>query len=110
MTSVTFIDALKSMDTKSILAALGDMNIGDLIHNPWFLGTMGVLALIALLCKWRALLALIVGLTGLSWLISYTVRGGAELQGLSNTNLFVFAAGGIVIIFVVIYLLFIRHD
>jgi len=110
MNAVSFLDVLKSMETKRILQYLGDMNIGDLIHNPWFLGTMGALALMALFCKWRALLAIILGVTGLSWLISYTVQQGTDLQGLSNTNLYVFVAAGVAIIFVVIYLLFIRHD
>lgn len=106
----TFLDALKNLQTDRILQYLGERNLGEMIHNPWFLGTMGTLAVIALLCKWRVLLALILGLTGLTWLISYTVQQGTELKSAGNANLLVFAIGGVLIIFVMIYLLFIRHD
>lgn len=105
-----FLEALKSLETGRIIQYLGEFQIGDLIHNPWFLGSMGTLAVIALICKWRMLLATILGLTGLAWLISYTVQQGTELESAGNLNLLIFAGGGVAIMFVMIYLLFIRHD
>lgn len=110
MNFAAFLDALKNLETDRVARYLGELNLGELIHNPWFLGTMGALAVLALLCKWRALLATVLGVTGLAWLISYTVQQGTELKSAGNLNLLIFAGGGALIIFVMIYLLFIRHD
>lgn len=105
-----FLSAVKNLETDRMLQYLAERNIGELIHNPWFLGTMAALAVVALLCKWRVLLATILGVTGLAWLVSYTVQQGTELESVGNTNLLVFAGGGALIVFVMIYLLFIHHD
>ena len=105
-----FLDALQNFETGKMARYLGELNLDELIHNPWFLGGMGALALIALFCKWRALLALILGVTGFAWLISYTVGQGTEFNELGSHNLFVFIGGSVLVIFVMIYLLFIRNE
>lgn len=110
MTFADFIQGLKNFDNERILAYLGQFDVGELIHNPWFLVTMGALALISLFMRWRALLATVLGTTGLAWLVSYTIEQGTEVTELSSKNLLIFAGGGICLLFVVIYLLFLKHD
>jgi len=111
MTFQDFLDALSRFDTDGMLAYLGQYDIGAVINNPWYLGIMGVLAVVCLIFKWRLLLATIVGITGLAWLISYTVQRGAEIEGnLQSQNLLVFVGGGVVVIGLMIYLLFIKGD
>jgi len=102
---------LKELDNDHIIEFLGEMQIAEYIHNPWFLGVMGGLAICCLVFKWRVLLATIVGLTGLAWLISYTVEQGTEMrEGLHSNSLIFFVAGGVFIIAVMIYLVFIKEE
>lgn len=105
-----FLDALQHLETGRMARYLGELNLGDLSHNPWFLGAMGTLAVIALLCKWRTLLALIVGLTGLTWLINATVAQGTGVEELGSQNFIIFFGGAVLIVLVMIYLVFIRPE
>ena len=107
----SFLDSLKNLQTEKVVAMLQDLQVGQLIHNPWFLGTMGGLALLALIMKWRILLVTILSLTGFTWLLSYTLARGTSLEGgLQNQTLLVFVGGGAVLICIVIYLLFIKSE
>jgi hypothetical protein len=101
---------LKNFDTARTWQALQDLNVGELIHNPWFLGSIGVLALVSLIMRWRLLLVVLVSVTAFTWLLSYVHQRGTELDGLANDTLLIFAGGGVFIIFFFIYLLFIRGD
>jgi hypothetical protein len=100
----------KNFETGRIIQFLKDLDVGQLVHNPWLLGGVGLLAMVALFMRWRLLLTTLVGVTGFVWLTAYTVERGTTLDGLGNQNLLVFVGGGIVVIFVVIYLLFIKTD
>ena len=109
------VDALlsqfKGLDNESIIAFLGEMEIAMYIHNPWFLGIMGVLAVCCLIFKWRILLATIVGVTGLAWLVSYTVAQGTEVsEGIKSNSLIFFVGGGVAIIVLMVYLIFIKEE
>lgn len=105
------LNQLKELDNEHIIAFLGEMEIAEYIHNPWFLGVMGLLAITSLIFKWRLLLATIVGLTGLAWLVSYTVAQGTEVhEGIRSNNLIFFVAGGVAIIALMIYLVFIKEE
>lgn len=107
----SFLGQLKGFDNANIIEFLGEMQIGEYIHNPWFLGTMGVLAVCCLIFKWRVLLATIVGITGLAWLVSYTVQQGTGVsEGLFSNSLIFFVAGGVAIVGVMIYLVFIKGE
>jgi hypothetical protein len=106
----SLVDFLQYFETSQILDFLRSHQMGELIRNPWFLGAMGLLALIALLMKWRILLATILSVTGFSGLIAYTVQRETSLTGMSNETLVVFVAGGVALVFLVIYLLFIKSD
>lgn len=111
MSVASLLGQLKELDNENIIGFLGEMQIAEYIHNPWFLGSMGVLAICCLIFKWRVLLATIVGLTGLAWLISYTVEQGTEVnEGLKSNSLIIFVVGGVVIIGVMIYLVFIKEE
>lgn len=102
---------LQNLETENIITFLGQFDLATYIRNPIFLGTMGVLAILCLFFKWRLLLSTIVGITGLAWLISYTVARGTGIdEGLRTQNLLVFVGGAVAIIFVMIYLVFIKHD
>lgn len=102
---------LKNLDNQSILAFLGEMEIATYIHNPWFLGLMGILALCSLLFKWRLLLATIVGFTGLAWLVNYTTTQGTEVtESLTSNSLIFFLIGAAAIVAVMIYLVFIKEE
>ncbi len=110
MNQSSFTTFLQKFETTRVLAQLREMNLADLIYNPWFLGIVGGLALLALFMKWRVLLATILSLTGFIGLISYTLQKETTLDGLSNDTLMVFVAGGAGIVFVTIYLLFIKNE
>lgn len=97
-------------ETGRVLRALQDLDLNRLIHNPWLLGTVGVLSLIALFMRWRVLLTTLLGVTGFVWLVARTVQHGTKVQNLGNGSLVTFVGGGVVIILVVIYFLFIRSD
>jgi len=101
---------LHNFETENLVALMQEMNLAELIANPAFLGTMAVIAAICLFTKWHGLLAIVFGLTGFTWLLSYTLQQGTELDGASNPTLLVFVGGGVVIVGVVIYLLFIKSD
>jgi hypothetical protein len=107
----SLLGRLKELDNDHIIEFLGEMQITEYIHNPWFLGAMVVLAVCCLLFKWRVLLATIVGVTGLAWLGNYTAQQGTEVQeGLQSNSLIFFVGGGVLIVILMIYLVFIKEE
>lgn len=103
-------DFFKNFETQRVIRALNEMNLGELIHDPLFLGGMGALALLSLIMKWRLLLVAILSVTGLAGIIAYTLEKGTELHEYGNQTLLVFVGAGAVLIALVIYLLFIKSD
>ena len=106
----TGVEFLKNFETERVLQFLKEMNVGELIHNPWFLGAMGALALLSLVMKWRLLMVTILGVTGLAGLVSYTLQRGTRLNQLGDQTLLIFVVGGAVLVAIVIYLLFIKSE
>jgi hypothetical protein len=107
----SLLGQLKELDNDHIIEFLGEMQIAEYIHNPWFLGAMVALAICCLIFKWRVLLATIVGMTGLAWLGNYTVKQGTEVsEGLQSNSLIFFIGGGVLIIILMIYLVFIKEE
>lgn len=105
------MDFFAKFETSRVIAALEKLNLQELIHNPYFLGGTGTLAVIAFLMRWRLLLVVILTIAGFVALFSYTLEQGTSLEGgAANETLMVFIAGGTVIVFLVIYLLFIRGE
>ncbi len=103
-------DVLKNLETKQVINTLQEWKIGDLIHNPWFLGGMVALALLALFMRWRMFLAAILAVTGFAWLLSYTMARGTEVTEVYSDTLLIFVGGGVLLMAFVIYLLFIKSD
>lgn len=101
---------LQNFRTDEIIESLEKMKLATLIHNPWFLGAVATLALLALILRWRILLTLILGLTGFTYLLSYTMERGTDLQGVGTSTLLVFVGGGAVVMGLVIYMLFIKSE
>ena len=107
----SIIEFLKELSTENILAYMDEAKVGDLIHNPYFLITMGVIAVISLIMKWRMLLVANLSVVGFAGLMSYTMERGTSLDGgLTNDTLLIFIGVGAVIIGAVIYLLFIKSE
>lgn len=102
---------LKELDNDSVLSFLGGMEIAPYLHNPWFLGMMGALALCCLVFKWRLLLATIFGVTGLAWLANFTKEKGTQVtESLSSNSLIFFVIGAVSIVAIMIYLVFIKEE
>jgi hypothetical protein len=110
MNSDTLNAWLHKLETTELLQLFKNLNVGDLVHNPWVLGAIGALALLALLMHWRVLLTTLLGTTGFVWLVDYTLKQEAAVDQLNSETLLVFSGGGIAIIMLVIYLLFIKSD
>ncbi len=103
-------DFFSNFQTEQVMEYLENMNIGDLVTEPWFLITMVVVSLLCLLFKLRLLFATIIGVTGFAFLLSYTMERGTEIEGLNNPILLVFIGAGAVMVGLIIYFLFIRGD
>ena len=105
------IQFLSTLTTENILAYMDQAKVGDLIHNPIFLGVMGAVAVISLFMKWRMLLVANLTIVGFAGLMSYTLEKGTNIEGgLTNDTLLIFVGVGVVIIGAVIYFLFIKSD
>ena len=110
-----FIDSIihffSTLTTENILAYMDQAKVGDLIHNPYFLIVMGVVAVISLIMKWRLLLVANLLIVGFAGLMSYTLERGTGLDGgLTNDTLLIFIGAGVVIVGAVIYFLFIKSE
>ena len=105
------LELFQHLQTERVLLYLQNLDLKTLIHSPWFLGGTASVAVLCLIMRWRLLLTTIFGLSAFTALLSYTLERGQGLeQGLSTEPLLVFVAGGVLIIGLVIYFLFIRSD
>jgi len=105
------MDFLQALETDKIIAQLQALNLHELVNNPYFLGMAGALALLAVVMRWRMLLVTVLTITGFVWLLSYTLAQNTSLEGgAGQDTLLVFVVGGAAIVFVAIYLLFIRGE
>ncbi len=110
MNASTVGEFLSNFETDKVVAFLNDMDVRSLIHDPMFLGAMAALAILSLFMKWRLLLVTILTVTGLAWLITYSLERGTQLGGAGDQTLLVFVGGGAILIALIIYLLFIRSE
>lgn len=105
------IDFLKQFETAKVMAYLKSMDLKTVMEHPYFLTGVGVTALIALFMRWRLLLVLVMSITGFIYLLSYTAEQGTSLDGgMPTDSLVVLVGGGSFIVFLAIYLLFIRSE
>ena len=111
MNSTSIVELLQDFETDRVVEYLQTLDLQELIHNPYFLGGTAALAIIALVMRWRVLLVTILSISGFIWLLSYTLAQDTSLEGgVANDTLIVFVFGGTAIVFLAIYMLFIRGD
>ena len=105
------IDVIKQFETTKVMEYIKAMDLRSVMEHPYFLAGVGVTAIIAYLMRWRLLLVVVVTITGFIYLLGYTLSRGVSLEGGMPTDaLMVLVGGGAFIIFLAIYLLFIRND
>lgn len=103
-------DLARNLETERVVATLQNWKLEKIVQDPRFLGGVAVLALIAFFMRWRIFLSIILGLAGFAALLSFTLRQGTEIEGLGSQPLLIFVGGGVLVIGLVIYLLFIKSD
>lgn len=107
----SIMDFLQQFETTRVISTLEKLNLQELIRNPYFLGGTGALAILSLIMRWRLLLVVILTISGFVALLAYTFEQGTSLEGgIANDSLMVFIGGGALLVFLVIYLLFIRGE
>ena len=105
------IKFLQRFETTKVMAYIQAMDLNELMQHPYFLTGVGVTAVIAYLMRWRLLLVTVMSITGFIYLLSYTLAQGTSLEnGLPADALAILIGGGSFIVFLSIYLLFIRSD
>jgi hypothetical protein len=110
MSNLSIAWFLEALETRNVMEFLGQLDVGQLVHNPWLLGGIGALALLSLLMRWRLLLVTILSVTGFVWLVSYIQQQGTTLDGQAPESLLLFIGGGVCLIGLAIYFLFIRTE
>jgi len=107
----TAIGFLKQFETSKVMAYIQSLDLQELMAHPYFLAGIGVAAVIAYIMKWRLLLVLVMTITGFIYLLSYTLAQGTSFEaGMPTDALAILIGGGAFIVFLAIYLLFIRGD
>lgn len=105
------IEFLKQFETTKVMAYVQTMDLKEVMEHPYFLTGVGVTAVIAYLMRWRLLLVTVMTITGFIYLLGYTLSRGISLEsGMPTDALLVLVGGGSFIVFLAIYLLFIRSD
>lgn len=105
------IKFLQQFETAKVMAALQAMDLKSVMEHPYFLTGVGVAAVVAYLMRWRLLLVVVMSITGFIYLLGYTISQGTSLEGgMPTESLAVLIGGGSFIVFLAIYLLFIRND
>jgi hypothetical protein len=105
-----FLELFQNLETERVMDFLREMDLGDLIFNPWFLGGLTIFSIISIYLRRYGLLSIVLGLVGFASLVNYTLQQGTAVEGILSNTLLVFVGGGLVLIFALIYLLFIKHD
>ena len=112
---MSFVDSvleyLSQFSTANILAYLGESDLGNLFYNPYFLGTMGILAVISLVLKWNWMIMGVIVVVGCAGAMSFLAEKGTSLEGgMSDSGMLVFIGIGVVVVGALIYLLFIKSE
>ncbi|ABA89961.1 hypothetical protein Pcar_2725 [Syntrophotalea carbinolica DSM 2380] len=101
---------LEALRTENMMEMLREVNLGDLIYNPWFLTVLGLICLVAILLKRQALFFLILSTVGYACVIDYTLQEKPAIESAGSQPVLVFAGGGVILVFLIIYYLFLRQD
>lgn len=104
-------ELLQNLQTDRVVETLERLKLAELVQEPWFLGTVATLAIVALIMRWRMLLIAVLALAGSTYLLSYTMKQGTDIGGGAGTDtLFLFIAGGVALVAAIIYLMFVKTD
>lgn len=101
---------LNCFRTDQIMQQLQAWNIGDLNSNPWFLGGFATVILITYFIGWRTISAFLIGIGGFALALSWAIGRGTGTEGIAGGGLYIIVGGGAVIVFLFIYLLFIKSE
>ena len=101
---------LEYFRTDQIMQQLQDWNVGDLSTNPWFLGGFVALILITYFVGWRAIAGFLSGIGGFILVLSLAIGKGTGVEGIAGGGLWILVGGGAVVVFLFIYLLFIKSE
>ncbi len=101
---------LEYFRTDQVMQQLQDWNISDLSTNPWFLGGFAVIILFAYLMGWKATAGFISGIGGFVLVVSLALGRGTGVEGIASGGLWIIVGGGAVVVFLFIYLLFIKSE
>lgn len=105
------IEFMQNFETKKVMAYLQSMDLKTVMEHPYFLTGVGITAVVAYLMRWRLLLVTVMTISGFIYLLGYTLAKGTSLDGgMPTDSLVVLVGGGSFIVFLAIYLLFIRND
>jgi hypothetical protein len=106
-----FFGFLRNLNNEELAQFFKNAQISELMHTPYFLGTVAVIILVCMYMKWRLLLSATIAIVGFAELLAYTTAQETSLsEGLNNESLFVFIGGSAIILAFVIYLLFIKSE
>lgn len=101
---------LEYFRTDQVMQQLQDWNISDLSTNPWFLGGFAVIILFAYFMGWKAIAGFISGVGGFALVVSLALGKGTGVEGIASGGLWIIVGGGAVVVFLFIYLLFIKSE
>jgi hypothetical protein len=104
------IEFLQHFETARVIATLRELDLPTLLHNPWLLGGIGLLAVTALMLRWRLLLITLFTVAGLAGLITYTLEQEKTAGSLNPESLVSFVLIGALIVMTAGYFLFIKRD
>ena len=101
---------LEYFRTNQIIQLLQDWDIGNISTNPWILGGFAALILITYYIGWRALAGFLSGIGGFVLVLSLAVGKGTDIHDVTGGGLWILIGGGAVVVFLFIYLLFIKSE
>ena len=110
MTWESFKEFMTNFRTDNVMQQLQAWEVGDLKSDPWFLGGFAVVVLLTYFLGLRAISAFLVGLGGFALALSWTVAAGTGTEGIAGGGLYIIVGAGAVIVFLFIYLLFIKSE
>ena len=110
MTWDDFKEFMTNFRTDNLMKQLEAWNVADLSNNPWFLGGTAVVALLCYFLGMRAIAAFIVGIGGVALALSWTVAQGTGVEGIQGGGIYILVGGGVVVVGLFLYLLFIKSE
>lgn len=91
---------------KEAIEFIASVDIAGLAADPRVLVAVAVLAVVAVLMRWKFVILLIFGIGAILAVARYSNLGEAAL----DTRMYIFVGGAIAVAFVLIYFLFIKGD